>query len=209
MEYPTVDSAGKPFERYAKAWKDYRCGHVVSKYAARIIQQFSASHLADSLEAAENGAAELSKREREPVDTSWHSITAVHNILQHTTSTERLKIGSDEQAKISKYAHQMESAKSISEKLWRISDNYDAGHGILNKEVSIAAQPSEDSSCKTDGTSPAAPSSTTQDTLLLYPSFRKNIADLWLRRLQADTSDEKPSAEQLQCIKTLVSRCID
>jgi hypothetical protein len=39
VQYPHVDSTGRPLQRcYAKAWKDYRCGHIVSKYAARIIQ---------------------------------------------------------------------------------------------------------------------------------------------------------------------------
>ena len=71
IHYLYVDKNGNPLERcYAKSWRDYRCGHVVSKYAAKIIQQFAASHLADSLEAAENDA-EPSKREREPVDSSW------------------------------------------------------------------------------------------------------------------------------------------
>ena len=55
VQFPLVDSDNKPFHRsYAEAWKDYRCGHVVSKYAARIIQQICAPHLADSLEAAED-----------------------------------------------------------------------------------------------------------------------------------------------------------
>ena len=103
LQYPTVDSNGKPFQRsYANAWKDYRCGHVVSKYAARIIQRFAASHLADSLEAAEDDEGEPSKRERPPVDTSWINLTAVHDILGHTKSSERSNLGSEAQSKISK-----------------------------------------------------------------------------------------------------------
>ena len=71
LQFPLVDSENKPFRRsYADAWKDYRCGHVVSKYAARIIQQFCAAHLADSLEAAEDEPGNPAQRERPLVDTS-------------------------------------------------------------------------------------------------------------------------------------------
>ena len=59
QQYPKVDHTGKAFQRsYGKAWKDYRCKHVVSRNAAKIIQQFAASHLADSLEAAEDDEGE-------------------------------------------------------------------------------------------------------------------------------------------------------
>ena len=90
--YPHVDAEGKPLQRcYVKAWKDYRCGHVVSKYAARSIQQFASSFLDDSLEEAENDGGETSTRERPPVDTSWVDLASVHAIFQHTTSLEKKK----------------------------------------------------------------------------------------------------------------------
>ena len=53
--YVDKDKEGNPLTRnWWEAWNDYRCYHVVSEWASRIIQQFNASHLADSLEAAED-----------------------------------------------------------------------------------------------------------------------------------------------------------
>ena len=132
----------------------------------------------------------------------------MQDILRRTTSVERSKFGDDEQSKVSTHSHQVEAARSISEKLWSVPDEHDAGQGSLDKQGSITAQDSEDSSCKKDGTSPAEPSSSTADALLLYQAFKKKNANEWLRRLQAENSKKRPSAEQLEFIKAVVSRCV-
>lgn len=91
-QYPETDNAGEPFRRsYADARKDYRCGHVVSKYAARVIQQFTATHISDSLEKYENDAVEDERRERAPVDTSWISISTVRELLAPEQERNDLK----------------------------------------------------------------------------------------------------------------------
>ena len=203
--YPHVDSKGEPFQRcYAKAWTDYRCGHVVSKYAALIIQQFSASHLADSLEAAENDHTETSKRERTPLDTSWMSLTAVHDILQRTASVERSKLGSEDQGKASKFAHQVEAAESISEKLWSVPTEHEAPQCGLDKQGSISCQDADTSTKKENGNAPEDPCSATKNASLYYKAFKPKSADEWLRKMQAASNKKKPSAEQLHCIQTVV-----
>ena len=122
INYPELDSKGEVLQRcYVKAWKDYRCERVVSKNAAKIIRQFAAAHLADSLEAAENDEG-CTARERAPVDTSWISLAAIQEILKKTTASERSDKSTKEQHKASKYARQIEAAKSISDKLWNISE---------------------------------------------------------------------------------------
>ena len=139
LHYPGVNSRGEAFLRcYAKAWKDYRCGHVVSRYAARAIVQFAASHLADSLEEAENDQEAPSRRERAPIDTSWMSLAAVHTILRRTASVETSKLDSEDQGKASKFAHQVEAAKEISEKLWSVPEEHASSRGSFNKQGSIA-----------------------------------------------------------------------
>ena len=175
--YPSDDGHGNLLQRgYVKAWKDYRCGHVVSQYAARIIQQFSASHLADSLETAENDPGETFKKERAPVDTSWYSLSAVHKILQRTTSLERVKFGNEDHVRISKHAHQVEAVKSISEKLWSISDTQEATQWSLDKHGNITSQSSEQSLPKDNEKSPVKFVSSKMDANLLYQRFRKKIA---------------------------------
>ena len=132
-QYPAVDCNGKLFKRsYADAWRDYRCAHVVSKYAAKIIQQFAASHLADSLEAAENNEEDHSKRERLPVDNSWMSLNAVHDILRNSSSVERSNLAENTKPQASKFAHQIEAAKSISERLWSLPDDRQGRQGETN-----------------------------------------------------------------------------
>ena len=116
---------------------------MVSRYAARVIEQFAASHLADSLEEAENDQEAPSRRERAPIDTSWMSLAAVHTILRRTASIGTSKLESEDQGKASKFAHQVEAAKEISEKLWSVPEEHDTLEGSLKKQGSIACQESE------------------------------------------------------------------
>ena len=82
LRYVYTNANGEALARsYADAWKDYRCKHVVSKWAARIILQFNASHLADSLEALEADDTHDSKRDRSAIDNSWMQLTTVRDIL--------------------------------------------------------------------------------------------------------------------------------
>ena len=193
---------------YASAWKDYRCRHVVSKNAAIIIQQFAASHLADSLEELGNETGDPSERERAPVDTSWISLHLVHDILRGTTSVERSKLSIEEKSKASKDANQIEAAKSISERLWSIPHEHTAIDSSLDKQGSIVEQHSAASTSIDDGKHPEDPSSSRKDANLVYKTFRSNKVKQWLRELQADNNEITPSAEQLQFIKTVVSRCV-
>ena len=105
------------------------------------------------------------------------------------------------------YVHQVEAAKSISEKLWSVPNELEALESSLDKGGSIAGQQSEPPTNKDDGNCPQDSSSSRKDGHLHYQAFKKN-AHAWLRRLQADTSKKTPSAEQLQCIQTVVHRCI-
>ena len=124
LQYPTLKSDGQPFQRsYANAWINYRSKHVVSKYAAGIIRQFAASHLADSLEAAEEGEGNTSQRERLPVDNTWMTLTAVHDILRNPAAVEKsTTIADAKQKKESKFMHQIEAAKTITDKLWHVPE---------------------------------------------------------------------------------------
>ena len=137
------------------------------------------------------------------MDTSWISLTAVHNILRRTTSGR-----SEGNAKASKFAHQVEVAKTISEKLWSVPDELELLGGNLDKGGSIAGQQSEPPTAKGDGNCAQDSSTSTQDAQLHYQSFLQKNARAWLRRLQTDTSKKTPSAEQLQCIQAVVDRCI-
>ena len=209
LHYPRVNSSGEAFLRcYAKAWKDYRCGHVVSRYAARAIVQFAASHLADSLEEAEDDQEAPSTRERAPIDTSWMSLAAVHSILRRTASVETSKLDSEEQGKASKFAHQVEAAKEISEKLWSVPEEHASSRGSFNKQGSIACQESEKPMGKDSGKARENSGSAKMDASLCYKAFKKKKADEWLHSLQAAHNEKKPSAEQLLCIQAVVQRCV-
>ena len=111
-------------------------------------------------------------------------------------------------AKASKFAHQVEVAKTISEKLWSVPDELEVPGGNLDKGGSIAGQQSEPPTAKGDSNCAQDPSTSTQDAQLHYQSFLQKNADTWLRRLRTDNSKKTPSAEQLQCIQAVVRRCI-
>ena len=108
------------------------------------------------------------ERERAPVDTSWFSLTTVHDILRRTTSVERAKHGNGDHFKVSKFAHQVEVAKSISEKLWSMPDKHEPAQGSVDKQGNVAPQNSEKPSHKDDGNSPVEPVSSRMDAQLLY-----------------------------------------
>ena len=138
--YVYTNTKGELLQRsYAEAWKDYRCHHVVSKWASRIIQQFNASHLADSLEAAENDEIRDNQRERSPIDNSWMQLETVQDILQGTASAERRRAGNDDRTTISAHAHLVEEAKTISEKLWSLPAR-------INMPADISKNPASTSS---------------------------------------------------------------
>ena len=100
------------------------------------------------------------------MDTSWISLTAVHDILRRTTSDR-----SEGNAKASKFAHQVEVAKTISEKLWSVPDELEALGGNLDKGGSIAGHQSEPPTAKGDSNCAQDPSTSTQDAQLHYQSF--------------------------------------
>ena len=101
------------------------------------------------------------------MDTSWYSLSAVHEILQRTNSLERVKFGNDDHVRISKHAHQVEAAKSISEKLWSMSDTQEATQGSLDKNGNITSKSFEESLPKDDEKSPVKPASSKMDANLL------------------------------------------
>ena len=208
LRYVHTTSDGQPLPRsYANAWKDYRCKHVVSKWAARIIHQFNASHLADSLEAAEAEDVRDRTRDRNPIDNSWMQLTTVKDILQGTASAERRRAGNDENVKISAHAHNVEEAKSISEKLWRMPMTAEVTVDISNKHKSmissIRTKPTkkrEEPSTKTFGDG-------AEQARLVYGKFKLQKAHAWLRDVMAE--EKKPSDEQLSCIEAIISRCAE
>ena len=118
------------------------------------------------------------------------------------------KLGIEEKSKASKYADQIEAAKSISERLWSIPHEHTATDSSLDKQGSIVEQHSAASTSIDDGKHPADPSSSRKDTILVYKTFRSNKVKQWLRELQAESNEITPSAEQLQFIQTVVSRCV-
>ena len=97
-----------------------------------------------ALEAAEDDEEEPNKRERAPVDNSWITLTTVHDLLGHTKSAERSNLESKAQSKVSKYANQIEAAKSISERLWSVPDEEEAIKGSLDKQGSFVENHSAD-----------------------------------------------------------------
>ena len=107
------------------------------------------------------------------MDTSWISLAAVHDILRRTTSAERSHLGSEGNAKASKYAHQVEAAKSISEKLWSVPDEHEALQSSLDKGGSIVGQQSEPSTNKDTGNCSEDPSSSSKGAHMHYQAFKK------------------------------------
>ena len=140
------NSMGECLRRsYEDSWKDYRCKHVVSKWAARIILQFSTSQLADSLEAAEDVKERGNKRERDVIDNTWMRLRTVYDILQGTESAERRRAGAADMSKLSAHAHQIEAAKAIAENLWSLHMSEDIQVDVSNKKncmTSLETNPS-------------------------------------------------------------------
>ena len=206
LRYVYTNSDGHPLQRsYANAWKDYRCKHVVSKWAARIIQQFNASHLADSLEAAEAEDVRDSNRDRNPIDNSWMQLGTVQDILQGTASAERRRAGNDENVKISAHAQNVEEAKSISEKLWRLPMTAEMTVDISNKHKSMVSAIQAKPVKKKEGASTETFAVGAAQAGIVYGKFRLKEAHAWLRNLMA--AEKKPSAEQLSCLEAIISRC--
>ena len=208
LRYVHKDSNGILLRRsWADAWKDYRCHHVVSKWAARIIHQFNASHLADSLEAAEN-EDEISNRIRHPIDNSWMRLSAVHAILQGTDSAERRRSGKDDDVTLSAHAHQIEAAKAITEDLWKVDTSSSDTITISAKRDSIEPAPGIGPSKKQGAESTKTASlSVDKASKLLYKDFSSDAAREWTEKLKAGRDGKKPSQEQLDCIHAIVERC--
>ena len=72
---------------YSSAWKDYCSGHVVSKHAAKVILQWKAGHLSESMELCQPDDDEPSKKVDDPVDTSWSARK------KGLSSVEKIKCG--------------------------------------------------------------------------------------------------------------------
>ena len=203
--YTNVD--GEALRRsYADAWKDYRCKHVVSKWAARIIQQFNAAHLADSLEAVEADDTRDSRRERNPIDNSWMQLTTVQDILQGTASAERRRAGDDDNTKLSSHAHLVEDAKCISEKLWSLPRTVDVPVDISKKHKSIASTNLE-KPVKKKAEAPKENFDKKKKAGLVYGKFSLAKANAWLRELTTAKNKKAPSAEQLAVLKEVIQRC--
>ena len=112
-------------------------------------------------------------------------------------------------SRLSKHAHQVEVAKSISEKLWSMSDTHEAVQGSLDKYGNIIPQSSEKPSHKVDGNFPLELVSLRMGANLLYQRFQKKSATEWLHRLKACSGTKRPSAEQLQFSEGIVKRCVE
>lgn len=208
LHYVYSNLQGEPLRRsYADAWKDYRCKHVVSKWAARIIQQFNASHLADSLEAAEADDTRNSTRDRKPIDNSWMELNTVRDILTGTASAERRRAGDDSKIQISAHAYQVEAAKSVSEKLWSLPTAADVFVDISNKHQSIISSKFEkQKEKKKEGTKESLV--TAEKTAgLVYRNFSVAKANEWLRKLRTVDKQKQPSHEQQACLQEIITRC--
>ena len=208
LRYVYTNMDGEPLSRsYANAWKDYRCKHIVSKWAARIIQQFNASHLADSLESLEAENAGESNRDRSPIDTSWMNLTTVREILQGTASAERRRAGDDDKIKLSAHAHQVEAAKTVSENLWSLPQTADLHVDISNKHQSIVSSSFEKSVKKKVEETKQNFDSGEKKAGLTYRNFSLAKANAWLHRLTKGPDKKKPSEEQLECVREVIKRC--
>ena len=212
--YTNVNGEALP-RSYAAAWKDYRCKHVVSKWAARIIQQFNASHLADSLEALEADDTRDNRRERNPIDNSWMQLSSVKDILQGTASAERRRAGDDDKIKISAHAHLVEDAKSISERLWSLPTRPDVPVDISNKHKSIVVPITEKPVKKKEEAPKEKIDTAEKKAGLVYRNFSLEKANAWLRELSTpakkqtptDAKKKIPSAEQLVFLQETIARC--
>ena len=180
----------------------------MSKHAARIIQQFAGAHLADSLEAAGDDEEEHGPRERPPVDMSWVSLSTVHDLLQRTTSTEKSQKHADDTGKASKFSHQIEGAKCMSEKLWPVPAAADSMEGTLDRRGHIAALDNAGDAGGADHDLPEKKEATDADAHMVYRGFTVQRARAWLRTLHSPHRKMTPSEEQEQCIKCIVDRCI-
>ena len=208
LRYVYTKRNGEPLPRsYADAWKDYRCKHVVSKWAARIIQQFNASHLAHSLEAAEADDTRDSKKDRNPIDNSWMQLTTVQDILQGTASAERRRAGDNDNIQISAHAHLVEEAKSISEKLWSLPTTLDVPVDFSNKHKSIVSSSVEKPTKRKAEESKEPFDSGEKKAGLAYRNFTIAKASAWLRELTTAVNEKTPSEEQLRCLEAVITRC--
>ena len=132
----------------------------------------------------------------------------MHAILQRSTSGESARLGKENTTKASKYAHHVEAAKAISERLWRAPDNPQPIERGFDKEGSIAGERDEPITHNANSTGSEPISSSSMAAQLYNQSFKKKNAEDWVRKLQAPTCEKKPSSEQLQFIHTVVKRCI-
>ena len=207
--YVYKDSNGQFLRRsWDDAWKNYRCKHVVSEWAARIIQHFNAAHLAHSLEANEDDdAAGTNRKDRSPIDTSWMSLRAVHNILEGTASSERRHIGG-EASNISAHAHLVEAAKTVTESLWRLPKKSKSATEKMHKPPSIPFAEEQKAATPEKAAVDREKPVYGQGALLCYKKCKKHSADAWLRALTDSNQVKKPSAEQLACIEAIIRRCL-
>ena len=208
LRYTYTDKDGKPLRRsYAEAWTDYRCKHVVSKWAARIIRQWNASHLADSLEALEEDDRNDSKRQRDPIDGSWMDLNAVRDILQNSASAERRRAGDNDIIKISAHAQLVEEAKSITEKLWSFHTTVNLPVDIMNKQPSIVLTSAEKATKRKAETPQENSEERDKKANLVYQKFSVRKARIWLHALRTATNSKSPSEEQVRCLEAIIKRC--
>ena len=162
-------------------------------HAAKKILQFAASHLADSLEAAENDGDNDTKKEREPVDTSWISLDVVHTILRRVSSSERERNSTrKEESRTSKYGVQIEAAKNMSHRLWSLPEDWHLPQGCYNKDGCVAPQP-RGRNCGDRQENDEPGSDPEKDAIVYYyTGLTKKKAETWLRKIQAPTRNHIP-----------------
>ena len=209
--YVYKDSNGGSLRRsWWDAWKDYRMHHVVSDWAARVIQHFNASQLADSLEKADadDEMEKKQNRERNPIDNSWMRLDVVRELLKDSESAERKRSAKDATHQLSALGHQIESAKAITENLWNVPESSSNSFPTSNKRASLATSKEKPpAEAKEDDTEKLS-SKKTKETRLSYGKLTRLEADRWLANLTDSKNKKRPSEEQLACIRAIVDRCL-
>ena len=74
---------------YEKAWNDYRQNHVVSKHAARLIQNFLLTQVPESDEIITEDAEGVIKENWEKCSASWCKKDMINKLLENNTQTNR------------------------------------------------------------------------------------------------------------------------
>ena len=145
--------------------------------------QFSASQLADSLEAAEDVNERGNKRERDVIDNTWMRLSTVYDILQGTESAERRRAGTADITKLSAHAHQIEAAKAITENLRSLHMSEDVQVNVSNKNNSMTFLKAKTPVNREEVSAGESLFSKRKGAILCYKDFTDRKAQEWLRKL--------------------------